>query len=90
MTAVTVLDSSSDFIHGIPGMEMVRVLVAASGDTYQSNFTRVYNVHPSIETAPTAGNGLITATENSSTAGQIDIGIDTTNVVVSLQIWGDR
>jgi len=90
MTAVTVLTDRNAYIHGLPGLEMVRVLVAASGNTYQSQFSKVYNIQHSLETSPTSGDGLVVATENSSTAGQIDIGISSTNQVVSLAIWGSR
>jgi len=89
MTAVTVVESAKAFIHGVPGLDLVRVLVAASGDTYVTGFSDIYNIQTSLETNQTnAASSLCVASE--STAGTITFGINGTNAVVSLAIFGQR
>jgi len=89
MTAVTIVESANAHVHGIPGLELLRVLVAASGDTYTSSFSDITNIQATVETNLTdATSTIVVASE--STAGVITFGINGTNAVVALAVWGRR
>lgn len=90
MTAVTVVESDSSNLHGIFGMHNVRVLVAASGNTYTSGFSDIIGT---IQCSNETNGALVWASESS--AGVITIGTAAvtgagaaTNVVCSLSFWG--
>jgi hypothetical protein len=90
MTAVTELRSKEG--DAIPGLEVKRFLIAASGDTYQSRFTNVKAVFCTQETTPGTDLALgnvpgVVASANST--GSITFRTCQTNVVASVMIWGD-
>lgn len=87
MTAVTVVESDSSYIHGNFGLHLARVLVAASGDTYTTPFSDIANIQATLETAQT-NNTTSLCRASESSAGVITFGINGTNAVVSLAIWG--
>jgi hypothetical protein len=89
MTAVTVVEADSSYIHGQFGLCLARVLVAASGNTYTPGFAKIKSVQAHNE----SNGALVWASESSAgvltigTAAVTGAGVATNNVV-SLSIWG--